>query len=61
MPYARRGMNPLVIYIGMLVFALVAYLIARAFHEPVTRQCHRCGARVTLGTRRCKRCGYVAE
>jgi ribosomal protein L40E len=54
-------MNPLVIYIGMLVFALVAYLIARAYHKPVTRQCHRCGARVTLGTRRCKRCGYVAE
>jgi transposase len=53
--------NPLVIYIGMLVIALLIYLITRAFHEPVTRQCHRCGGRVKLGNRRCPRCGYVAE
>jgi hypothetical protein len=54
-------MNPLVIYIGMIVFALAAYLVARSFHEPTTRECHRCGGRVEVGTRRCPSCGYVAE
>jgi hypothetical protein len=44
---------------GLAVIFLVGLLIVVAgFHRHPTRPCHRCGAKVKLGSRVCARCGY---
>lgn len=47
---------------GLAVLALLTLLIAATLlHRPPTRPCHRCGRRVCLDRRVCRRCGYEFE
>ncbi|HET9118887.1 MAG TPA: hypothetical protein VFN72_00010 [Solirubrobacterales bacterium] len=47
---------------GLAVLALLTLLIAATLlHRPPTRPCHRCGRRVRLDRRVCRRCGYEFE
>jgi hypothetical protein len=44
---------------GLATLVLLGLLIlVSAFHRPPTRPCHECGARVPLGLRVCRSCGY---
>jgi hypothetical protein len=44
---------------GSATLGLVGLLIAVSLlHRAPTRPCHRCGARVPLGRRTCRGCGY---
>jgi hypothetical protein len=47
---------------GLATLGLVGLLIAVSLlHRAPTRPCHRCGARVPLGRRVCRDCGYDFE
>jgi predicted amidophosphoribosyltransferase len=47
---------------GLAVGGLLVLLIAvTLLHRPPTRPCHRCGRRVRLEYRTCRRCGYEFE
>jgi hypothetical protein len=47
---------------GLTTLGLVGLLIgASLLYRAPTRPCHRCGARVALGRRVCRDCGYDFE
>jgi ribosomal protein L40E len=47
---------------GLATLSLVGLLVAvTMLYRPPTRPCHRCGARVPLGMRVCRDCGYDFE
>ncbi len=51
-------MNPLYIYIGLVVVLLALSITVRIFRHTATRKCHLCGVQVELGKGRCQVCGY---
>jgi hypothetical protein len=47
---------------GLTVLAVVGLLVAVSLlYRHPTRRCHRCGHRVRLDQRVCRRCGYDFE
>jgi hypothetical protein len=51
-------MDPLLVYISLFVFFIVAGVLVWAYRHVVTRKCPRCDAQVELGRPRCQVCGY---
>jgi hypothetical protein len=64
---SRIGRMPLAVILnltsfGLATLSLVGLLIAATLlYRAPTRPCHRCGARVPLGLRVCRDCGYDFE
>jgi len=47
---------------GLATLGLLGLLVAvTLLHRAPTRPCHRCGAKVPLGRRVCRECGYDFE
>jgi hypothetical protein len=52
------GVDPIVIYAGFVVIALLVLALAMLLSPPAKRRCPNCEREVALGARAC-RCGYA--
>jgi hypothetical protein len=52
------GVDPIVIYAGFVVIALLVLAVAMLLSPPAKRRCPNCEREVALGARAC-RCGYA--
>jgi hypothetical protein len=53
-----EAVNPLLIYVGLLVVMLAASLLVWVFRHTPSRRCPLCEAQVEIGRTRCQTCGY---
>jgi predicted amidophosphoribosyltransferase len=52
-------MDPIVLYVGFVVLALLVLAIATLLSPAAKRDCPNCAGPLALTARACRRCGYA--